>query len=267
MEHITHKLRLIHRVAPSMGGIKPAPVTSVSPQSRNASIPSRPMGDLITSLRTAEERLSLLLEDRNRLSRDLHDSVLQSLYAIGLSLETRQRTRPAVQHSSDRSHQHTVGQLNRLIQEIRSMIKRITDGSVQEMDLREELAAVATTYERISPLKVTLQLQSAALDLLTREEEQEILNIVREALSNCVRHARATIAAVAVRRRDQRIRISIRDNGRGFLVGRDTPKGYGLTNMEIRAKKIGGTLHLRSKPGAGTHILVEFVLEPILTQV
>lgn len=267
MEHVSHKLRLIHRVAPSQGETKPVPLVPAPPRMGSPLTSFRPISDLLTSLRTTEERLSLLLEDRTRLGRDLHDSVLQSLYAIGLSLETARRTRPALRRSPERSHRNTVDQLNRLIQEIRGMIKRIADGSVQEMDLREEVAAVATTYEQISSLKITLKLQSSALDLLTREEEQEILNIVRESLSNCVRHAHATQADVTVRMRDHRIRVSIRDNGRGMAADNATPKGYGLANMETRARKLGGSLQLRSKPGRGTRVTAEFPLEPILTPV
>lgn len=230
------------------------------------SVPRSP-GELIVSLRATEERLSSLLEDRGRVSRDLHDSVLQSLYAIGLSLETSHRTSHPPQVGTDRAYVNAVDQLNHLIHEVRGMIKGLTDGSVQDISLDEELKKLAGSYERIGGVTVALGLQPAALDVLTREEEQEILNIVREALSNCVRHAQATHIDVTVRTYHNRIRVRIRDNGKGFPLTDSSPKGYGLINMETRARKLGGSLMLHSKPGRGTRVTAEFLLEPILAPV
>lgn len=222
---------------------------------------------LSTSWASIEHRLSALLEDRERLGRDLHDSVLQSLYAIGLSLETSYRLRHVRHPESERAYRHAVSQLNRLIQEIRDMIKRTTDGTIPDIDFQNEIRALVKNYEQIGGLTITLDLQPSALDILTREEEQEILNIVRESLSNCVRHAKATEADVTIRMRDHRIRVSIRDNGRGMATDSAAPKGFGLANMEARARKLGGTLLLQSKPGRGTRVTAEFSLEPILTPV
>ena len=222
---------------------------------------------LSKSWASMEHRLSALLEDREQLGRDLHDSVLQSLYAIGLSLETSRRIHHIHHPESERTYRHAVGQLNRLIQEIRGMIKRTADGTIPDIDFQKEVQALVRNYEQIGGLTIALDLQSSALDLLTREEEQEILSIVRESLSNCVRHAHATQADVTVRMRDHRIRVSIRDNGRGMAADNATPKGYGLANMEMRARKLGGSLQLQSKPGRGTRVTAEFPLEPILTPV
>lgn len=267
MEKGFQRLRLIHRSdQKSLEMEPPAPLAGSRSKSpiRTA---LRSSGDLIMSLRATEERLSALLEDRGRVSRDLHDSVLQSLYAIGLSLETSHRINTSPQSSADHVYTNAVDQLNHLIHEVRGMIKRLTDGSVQDVNLGEELKQLVGSYEQIGGLTVALGLQPSALDVLTREEEQEILNIVREALSNCVRHARATHINVTVKTHRNRIRVSIRDNGKGFVVTESSPKGYGLMNMETRARKLGGSLSLQSKPGRGTRVTVEFLLEPILAPV
>jgi signal transduction histidine kinase len=224
-------------------------------------------GQLTLALKATEKRLSSLLEDRTRISRDLHDSVLQSLYAIGLSLETSHRLSVLPQSGADRAYCHAVDQLNRLIHEVRGIIKGLADGSIQDMDLPEELRQLAGSYEQLSNVTITLRLQPSALDVLTREEEQEILNIVREALSNCIRHAQATHAEVTIRTHGNRVRISICDDGKGFVETGAHPKGYGLMNMKARAKKLGGRLLLRSKPGQGTRLTAEFLLEPILAPV
>ena len=267
MEKDSNGLRLIHGSDQKRLNIEhPSPLAD----SRTNSIrrqPPRSSSDLIMSLRTTETRLSSLLEDRSRISRDLHDSVLQSLYAIGLSLETSHRISALPRSGANHAYRHAVDQLNRLIHEVRGIIKGLADGSVQDMDLSEELKQLAGSYEQLGSITITLSLQSSALDVLTREEEQEILNIVREALSNCVRHAQATHAEVTIRTHGNRVRISICDDGKGFVETGAHPKGYGLMNMEARAKKLGGSLLLRSKPGHGTRITAEFLLEPILAPV
>jgi two-component system, NarL family, sensor kinase len=267
MEKDSKGLRLIHGADQRKPDTEqPSPVSGSRVNSIVRQSP-RSSGHLSMSLRATEARLSGLLEDRSRISRDLHDSVLQSLYAIGLSLETSHRTNTSPRPEVDRPYGHAVNQLNRLIHEVRGLIKGLADGSVQDMDLSEELSQLTGSYEQIGNVTITLSLQSSALDILTREEEREILNIVREALSNCVRHAQATHAEVAIRAHGNRVRISICDDGKGFVETGAHPKGYGLMNMETRAKKLGGRLLLRSKPGQGTRITAEFLLEPILAPV
>jgi signal transduction histidine kinase len=190
--------------------------------------------------------------------------VLQSLYAIGLNLKAALRM--SSQHTTDAKHsgEQVVEQINHLILEIRGMIRGLEGGTVQKFDLASELVTLRAIYKQAGRVQITLDLQPNATEVLTKEEEQEILNIVREALSNCVRHANATQATVSIRMRGTTIRVSISDNGMGFLVADRQPRGYGLANMEARAKKLGGTLRVQSKIGQGTHIVAEFSLEPIL---
>ena len=116
-------------------------------------------------------------------------------------------------------------------------------------------------------VQVKLDLQRSALEVLTNEEEREILNIVREALSNCARHAHATRTVVSIRMRDASIRVNISDDGIGFSTAVGPSRGYGLANMEARAKRLGGALRVQSKTGEGTHIMAEFSLEPLLTSI
>ncbi len=224
-------------------------------------------GELTTVFKATEQRLHRLLEDRSRIGRDLHDCVLQSLYAIGLSIETNRKIRQDNNQEDKSSTGRMITQINQLIHEVRSMIRELESGTVQEFDLSSELNTLRTTYEQTGQLRVKLELQRTALEVLTNEEEREILNIAREALSNCARHAHASCATVSVRMKDTRIRVAIQDDGIGFSLAVGQPRGYGLTNMESRAKKLGGSLRVHSKPGGGTHVTAEFSLEPILTSV
>ncbi len=99
------------------------------------------------------------------------------------------------------------------------MIQGLDVGVVREFDLMTELQALKSTYAQIGSMQISLDLHPAAIEVLTKEEEREILSIAREALSNSVRHARATQAAISIRKRGDRIRLRISDDGRGFDRG------------------------------------------------
>jgi signal transduction histidine kinase len=224
-------------------------------------------GELTTAFKATESRLSNLLEDRTRIGRDLHDCILQSLYAVGLNIETDRRIRSNQSAEAKEADDRIISQINQLIHEVRGMIRGLESGSVQEFDLSSELNTLCRTYEQTGRLHIKLDLQRSALDILTNEEEREILNIVREALSNSVRHAHATEIVVSIRMREARILVSIHDDGIGFSTTTGRPRGYGLANMEARAKRLGGTFRIRTKTGEGTQVLAEFSLEPFLASV
>lgn len=224
-------------------------------------------GALSTVLKATEQRLSTLLEDRNRIGRDLHDSVLQSLYAVGLNLEATWRDDVQDAPHPRISRTRILEQLNRLIHDVRRMIQSIETGTIQTFDLASELATLASIYRHTGRLQIELDIQPKAIEILTTEEEQEILNIVREALSNCARHANAMHVTVSIRSRLNRIRVCVSDDGLGFETSATQHRGYGLANMTARAQKIGGALRIQSKPGRGTHLIVEFSLNPILASV
>ncbi len=259
------RLRLIH------GQTVPAAnkSTRTSPPTLKPTVPSQPYfgehsGVLTAALRASEQRLSALLEDRGRIGRDLHDCVLQSLYAIGLSIEHSRRVTPHAPQNGGVSGNQAVEQLNRLIQEIRRMIHSLEFGTLEEFHLPSELRLLVSTYTGAARLRIALDLQPQALEVLTGEEEREILNIVREALSNSVRHAGAEQATISLQKRGSRVRLAIEDNGSGFEQRKQQAPGYGLANMAARARKLGGHLTIRSHIGRGTKIVAEFSLEPIL---
>lgn len=219
------------------------------------------------TLLAREPRLPALPEDRTPIECDLHDDLLQSLCAIGLNIKTTWQKRPHSTPKSKQAHTHTIEQINRLIHDIDQMTQRLDVGVVQEFNLVTELQALKSTYAQIGSMQISLDLHPAAIEVLTKEEEQEILSIAREALRNCVRHARATHAAISIRKRGNRIRVRIGDDGQGFAMEDGRTGGYGLANMAVRAKKIGGTLRIQSKEGRGTEIILKFSLEPILAPV
>ncbi len=222
---------------------------------------------LVEALKASEQRLSALLHDRSRIGRELHDSVLQALYAIGASLAQSPELRRNVPPALLRSHGQATNQLNKLVREIRRMILSVESDSVDPFRLASELQALAQTFEQVSQLRICVEIDPAAEEILTGEEARELVTISREALSNCVRHARATQIGIVLRHIGSRIRLSIRDNGSGFDVEHGQVKGIGFTQMEDRVRKIGGRLDIQSTAGRGTCITADIYLEPTLTTI
>lgn len=223
--------------------------------------------NLTAALTASERRLSALLHDRRRIGRELHDTVLQALYAIGLSLaQSHELRKGAPQARQDTSDQAT-DQLHTLIQDIRRMILSVETDCVDPFRLVSELQALAETFERVSELRIRVEVDPVAEEVLTGEEARELIAISREALSNCVRHARATRIVIALRQMGSRVRLSIRDNGSGFEADDGATKGIGFAQMEDRVRKIGGRLNIQSMVGRGTCITADIYLEPIFVTV
>jgi signal transduction histidine kinase len=211
--------------------------------------------------------LSALLHDRSRIGRELHDTVLQALYAIELSLAQSLGLRREAPQAGPSARDRAADQLHTLIQDIRRMILSVESDRVDPFRLVSELQALAQTVERVSQIRIRVGVDPAAEEILTGEEARELVTIAREALSNCVRHARATRIVIALRRIGSRVQLSICDNGSGFDVEQGTAKGIGFAQMEARVRKIGGRLNIQSTIGRGTCIIAHVYLEPILTTV
>jgi len=222
---------------------------------------------LAAALKASERRLSALLHDRSRIGRELHDSVLQALYAIGLSLAQSLELRRSEPPSLLRSQGQATDQLSKLIQVIRRMILSVESDSVDPFRLVSELQALAQTVERVSEVRIRVGVDPAAEEILTGEEARELVTITREALNNCVRHACATRIVISLRHIGPRVQLSICDNGSGFDVEHGSAKGIGFAHMKDRVRKIGGRLDIQSTVGRGTCIIAHVYLEPILTTV
>ena len=193
--------------------------------------------------------------------------MLQALYAIELSLAQSPEWHGDAPPALPRFRDQATDQLNKLIQDIRRMILSVESDRIDPFGLVSELQALAQTCERVSGLRIRVAVAPAAEEILTGEEARELVAIVREALSNCVRHARATQIEIALRHIGSRVRLSICDNGSGFKIAQGEAKGLGFAQMEVRVRKIRGRLDIQSTVGRGTCIIVDVYLEPVLTTI
>ncbi len=214
------------------------------------------------ALRQRERDLRTALDERERISQDLHDGILQSLYAVGLGLEAckplmTQRHYKKATASMDRA----IGHLNHVMTEVRNFIAGLESQILQGSTFPMALRTMVQTLTADHPIPCTLTIDENLADTFSTEQALHLLNIVREALSNSLRHADATRTTVSLKSLSRAIRLTIADNGKGFNPENMHGAGHGLTNMEARARKVGGRFAVRSVPQHGTRITIDLPKE------
>jgi signal transduction histidine kinase len=202
---------------------------------------------LIAARAQHDRALVAMLEDRDRIARDMHDHVIQRLFATGLSLQAAEKL---AMHPVVRTRlAEAVDSLDVAIKDIRSMIFELHTmaNSVAAEDLvREVVESFTPTLGFEASLRMTGSLTGLADPLMA-----DLLAVIREGLSNVARHAKASSAAVQVRCTGQSLVVVVADNGRGA-----GPKGRrsGLANLDKRALARSGTFRLEPVDPAGTQL-------------
>ncbi|MEO5965243.1 MAG: GAF domain-containing sensor histidine kinase [Candidatus Limnocylindrales bacterium] len=210
------------------------------------------------------QRLAVV-EERERIGKDLHDGIIQAIYAVGLSLED---VPELVEEDASRVEavarvDRAIDALNLVISDIRSYILRLRPAMGGEEDPVEALARLTEELgmNAVIDLEVDLDGGASALRGLVPDRRSDILFIAREALSNVARHSGATRTALVLGEDDGRLVLCIEDNGRGFepqdLAGPDAlGRHQGIGNMRDRAIAMGGTFAVERPDGPGTRIIV-----------
>ena len=206
------------------------------------------------------QRLAIV-DERDRIGRDLHDSIIQSLYAIGLSLEDVAKLMSEDPPEAEARVDRAIDALNTVIGELRTFIFGLRPELLDRAGLAVGLAALASEFRVNTSLDVRLDTDGIRGDELTPDRAVELLQIAREGLSNVARHARANEVSVTLSTRDRSIILAVKDDGIGFRPDEPRPPAHrGLTNMRERAAGIGATLTIASTERAGTTITVRVPL-------
>lgn len=208
-----------------------------------------------------ERDLSTALEERERISQDLHDGILQSLYAVGLGLEV---CKPLIKKQQDRVAEklmatldHAIGQLNQIMTEVRNFIAGLESHVMQGGDFPTALRTMVETMSISSSARCRVRIDDAAARRLSTEQALHIINIVREGVSNALRHSRAKQITVSLRDLIRSDRLAVTDDGIGFNTSSVQGVGHGLVNMAARAQKVRGLFAIQSKLDKGTRISLD----------
>ncbi|MDX1689098.1 MAG: sensor histidine kinase, partial [Candidatus Promineifilaceae bacterium] len=200
-----------------------------------------------------------VVQERNRLARELHDSVAQTLY--GLTLQSEAATRKLAagqldQVADDLRFFQTSAQ--QTLQETRLLIFELRPPILDEVGLAAALRARVEAVERRSGVAVRLDLDE--ITDLPSAVENALYRIAQEALNNVLKHAAAERVNLSLSCSQKTVCLTMVDDGRGFDPETVGQRGYGLGTMRERAEQVGGILMLSSVPGEGTKLTVEVPL-------
>lgn len=214
-------------------------------------------------------RLEAVYQERERFARDLHDDVIQSIYGVGLSLQT---TVPLMEKDQGRAAKQVgsaVKRLNKVIHALRAYIHGLETQAVDQ-DLKTLLVDMVAQFREKTGLRIKLTVHLPLLSDIRpangeKDWQQQLQQIIREALNNVVRHARASKAEVNIDLEEDYLSVSVQDNGRGLYPERVAPAGtenihLGMRNMQARAALLGGELEVYSRPGQGTRLVISIPL-------
>jgi signal transduction histidine kinase len=198
-----------------------------------------------------------IVEERNRLARELHDAVTQRLFALRLTGEAAagllDRDPAAARAQLERLHELT----DDAIDELRAVILALRPATIESEGLAATLAGQVDLLRRAYGRAIGLEV--AGKPDLPMAAATDVLRIAQEALQNALRHSGAERLAVRLDAGDGRVVLSVADDGRGFDSAAPALRSrrLGLTSMEERARAIGGTLEISSEPGGGTTVRLE----------
>lgn len=204
------------------------------------------------------ERLAIL-EERTRIGMDLHDGVIQSIYAVGLTLES---TRLALPDGADEVApllDTAIEGLNDAIRDIRNFILDLRPRRFAG-DVQQGLAQLVREFQANTMVPVSISVPERLEDL-PLPQGRAIFLTTQEALANVARHARATRVDISLEYAAGRVILTIRDNGRGFDTSNEALRvGHGLANMQARADSLHGTFLIKSSPGGGAMVTLSIPL-------
>jgi signal transduction histidine kinase len=194
-----------------------------------------------------------VLEDRERIAKELHDGVVQSLFAVGMSL---QATEAVAQSGAVSARlEAAVEDVDRVIRDLRNYIFGLGPGGRADVEVKRALGDLVEEYRRGTDVAIRLDVDSEAASLLVGKAS-DLLQVAREAISNAIRHSGAQTLSVVLTRKGSHVVLEVEDDGTGFDPGVARGKGHGLANLESRARALHGRLQIDSVAGDGTTVRV-----------
>ncbi len=202
-----------------------------------------------------QQRRLAVLEERERIGMDLHDGIIQDIFAVGLTLEHARLLLNDNPQASRQRIEQAVDDLNSTIRDIRAYILDLRPRKLHEENLVDGLNRLIAEFRANTLIDVTLQSPSSELRL-PLPQAIALFHISQEALANIAKHARARHVSVSVWTTNDRALLEISDDGRGFDPSQTKlTLGHGLSNMQTRAANAGGELEITSEPEQGTTVL------------
>jgi signal transduction histidine kinase len=197
-----------------------------------------------------------VLEERERIGMDLHDGIIQSIYGVGLGLDYARIEMNDDPLAARSKIEQAINGLNLVIRDIRSYILDLRPRQLHSEDLRSGLQRLVAEFEANSSTKVSLTTPEDGLVQLPSDHALALFHICQESLANVAKHSQASQVDIRLWTAADRALLEVVDNGLGFdLRKMNATLGHGLSNMQARARKVGGEVEITSAPGEGTIVL------------
>src|SRR4029077_5273113 len=204
---------------------------------------------------------SAVLEERNRLASEIHDSLAQNFAGISMQLSAaagamKRKSKDAISHVERATELARFG-----LSEARRSALSLRSNVIEESGLIEALQKLVERSNIPGLLRCSFRSSRVREESLAPPVQQDLLRIAQEAISNALRHARPTVISVSLRWDPPNLVLKIRDNGSGIANGRSSGGGFGFANMRARAKNLGAELDIRSTAGSGTSVVVRLPID------
>lgn len=209
-----------------------------------------------------ERLLAQSLADKIRLGHDLHDGIIQSLYAVGLTLESARTLLPQDPAEADRRIDQSRAALNHTIRDVRTYITGLAPERLHRGGFAHALDALLSELGAGRAVRFDVKIDDTAAGLFTAEQTIDALQIAREAVSNALRHGGASLVTLRVHHSDREVCLLVQDNGTGFDPTARHDGGHGLGNMHARAERLGATVRISSQTGDGTRVVLTLPCQP-----
>lgn len=208
-----------------------------------------------------QARVSAIVEERQRLARELHDAVSQQLFAISMTATAVGRT---LEKDFDKARRQVelIEEMASVAQsEMRALLLHLRPVYLEGKELSQGLRELVKELTTKVPMDLSLEMDE---DLrLGKGIENHLFRIIQEAMSNTLRHAKADKMEIRVHRKGETVKVSLRDNGIGFQLDDKKQASYGLSTMQERVHEVGGSIQFITAPGKGTRIEITV---PILNE-
>ena len=197
-----------------------------------------------------------VLEERERIGMDLHDGIIQSIYGVGLSLESALHSFEEDPQDAKGRIQHSIESLNQAIRDLRAYILDLRPRQMGSEGLLSGLNRLITEFRANTLAAVQISGTDNELQELPQPRSMALFHICQEALANIAKHAKAKQVDISLWSTEERLLMEIHDNGKGFeMETMNATIGHGLANMQTRARSVGGDVDISSVVGEGTTVL------------
>lgn len=200
--------------------------------------------------------LNRSLEEKIQLGRELHDGIIQSLYATGLTFEAAKKHLASSPAEASRQLEAGLKALNVTIRDVRSYISGLAPENLRQQSFPQSVLSLTHALRGERAVNFDLRIDEPTAARLNDSQIANLLQIVRESISNSLRHGAATQITVRLHESADEIGLLIQDNGKGFDPARLVARGHGLDNIKARTERMKASLRIASAPGEGTRLVI-----------